>query len=47
MAEPKGQETPPNNNTLPLNNFRRGENVDFGRVTASDFSPTLSIGNVR
>jgi len=43
---PKGQKTPPNNNILPFNNFRRRKNGNSGWVTASEFSTTLSIGNV-
>ncbi len=46
-ASPNGQNIPPNCNILQLMVFGRAENVNLGRLTASGFSPMLSIGNVR
>ncbi len=44
---PNSQDIPPNCNILQLMVFGRAEDVNLGRLTASDFSPMLSIGNVR
>ena len=39
----KGQETPPNSNILPVNNFRRGQDVNLGRLTAQPMNALAGI----